>query len=98
MAAASLVERTLACQAGMPMATRMPMIEMTIISSTSEKPRWLLFSVLISSKPRCPVVHVRAPAEFHKAVKNAPPPVLHKARKVYYTEPAKSHGRQKDVN
>ena len=37
MAAASLVERTLDCHAGMPMATRMPMIEMTIISSTSEK-------------------------------------------------------------
>src|SRR5437764_4940817 len=55
MAAASLAERTLACHAGMPMATSMPMIEMTIINSTSEKPfrRGLFLFSLIISKPHC---------------------------------------------
>src|SRR5437868_3841679 len=69
MAAASLVERTLACQAGMPMATRMPMIEMTIISSTSEKPRWriIFLSVLILLNLTAFTVHVSNGSEFHKA-------------------------------
>src|SRR5438270_4046862 len=98
MAAASLVERTLACQAGMPMATRMPMIEMTIISSTSEKPRRpkIFLFVLILSKPHCleyTCVTGRSSTKRPRSRRRGGGPMF-PAEKFYYTEPRKSHGHQ----
>src|SRR5437762_2271058 len=101
IADASLAERTLDCQAGMPMATRMPMIEMTIISSTSEKPRWrkIFLFVLILLNLTAFTVHVSNGSEFHKAAKSSGGAAVRagrlRAEKFYYTEPRKSHRHQK---
>src|SRR3954454_17599350 len=100
MADASLAERTLACQAGMPMATRMPMIEMTIISSTSENPRLLLFLLLLIAFKDLTDLSTRAragrvPQSGNQGGTSAPGVRPAAAPEFYYTEPSKSQRRQK---